>query len=334
MTFLLGLCRLGARVLPAAAPVLVASALLTACGGGTSQVEAFHPARLIVFGDENSMIKDDGNTGDGFKYTINDRTATNEGKCLALPTFVQSLASHYGFVFKQCNPSGDLPKAFVQALEFARVDDATTGLAQQIASVPDLNVTDMVSVMIGANDVIELYERTQNGGMSSADAMAEAARRGTHAAEQVSAILKTGARAIVVLTPDMGLSPYAMSANLIDPGASALMSSLTYQFNGNLRTQITPNDGRYFGLVLGDDSVAAMAKSPSSFLSAPSDATNAACTTALVTDCVITNDTATTTLVNGAASGTHLWASDRNFGPNAHSRIAAQVVARAANNPF
>ncbi len=335
MTPFRDLRRLGTTLL---APMMLCAALLAACGGGTSQVQSFVPARLIVFGDENSMIENDGN-GDGFKFTVNDRRAST-GKCLALPSFVQSLASLYGLVFEQCNPNGDLPKAFIRAQRLATVDDASTGLAQQLASQGDLNATDMVTVMIGSNDIIALYERTQSG-LAPADALAEAKRRGTLAAVQVNAILRTGARAIVFTVPDLSSSPYAVRANLSDPGASALLSQLTYQFNAYLRTQIDSNtyDGRNYGLVLADDLVAAMAKNPASFLTAPAVTNVAACVTTPVGGTGTAVATAvracdTTTLVAGASSTSHLWASDRHLGPNAHSQIGAQATTRARGNPF
>ena len=334
MTLFRDLRRLGATLL---APVMLSTALLVACGGGTQQVQSFVPARLIVFGDENSMIKNDG-SGDGFKYTVNDRSAS-KGKCLALPTFAQSLASLYGFVFEQCNPNGDTPKAFIRAQRLATVDDASTGLAQQLASQADLNRKDLVSVMIGSNDIIELYERTQSG-LARATALAEAQRRGALAAVQVNAMLATGARAIVFTVPDLSSSPYAARASLRDPGAPQLLSDLTYQFNAYLRTQIDSSayDGRNYGLVLADDIVAAMARSPASFLTAPA-VTN-------VPACTLPNDTSANAvatavlacdlknLVVGATATSHLWASDRHIGVNAHSSIGSQAAARATGNPF
>ena len=334
MTPFRDLRRLGTTLL---APMMLCAALLAACGGGTSQVQSFVPARLIVFGDENSMIENDGN-GDGFKFTVNDRRAST-GKCLALPSFVQSLASLYGLVFEQCNPNGDLPKAFIRAQRLATVDDASTGLAQQLASQPDLNQSDLVSVMIGANDIIALYERTQTG-LAPADALAEAKRRGTLVAVQVNAILRTGARAIVFTVPDLSSSPYAARANLSDPGASDLLHKLTEQFNAYLRTQIDSStyDGRNYGLVLADDLVAPMAKNPASFLTAPAVANAAAC---ILPDDTSGDAVATAVLacdlnrlVDGATTTSHLWASDRHIGPGAHSRIGAQATTRARGNPF
>ena len=339
MTFLSELRRLGARVL---APAALAASLLAACGGGTEQVTAFQPDRLLVLGDENSMIEDfvdaEGKH-DGFKYGINDRSATTTGKCQSLPNFAQSVAALYGFAFAQCNPTDIAPKAFILARRHGKAEDATDGLAQQLAGVSNLGKADLVMVMVGSNDIIELYERTRTG-MSSADALAEAGRRGAVAAEQVNTVLASGARALVITVPDLGLSPYAVNANKTDSKASGLLGSLTAEYNAILRTRIDSArfDGRNYGLVLADDIVAAMHKLPASFLVAPAVPDVAACTIAggQSADAVATAVLGcnTTNLVTGANASSHLWASDRHLAPSAHSRIGSQAQSRAATNPF
>lgn len=309
---------------------LAATAALAACGGGTSQVRAFTPSRVLVFGDETSVIVNDG-SADGFRYTINDRTSTAAGKCLASPTFAQMMVSGYGMVVEQCNPTGATPKAFILAVAGATVDDVSSGLQQQVARVSGgVNDQDMALVMIGANDVIALYEDVRAGRMTNAEAVSEAQRRGRHAGEGVNAILSTGARAIVVTIPDMSLSPYAVTQQTGDPGAKTLLATLSYEFNAYLRTSIDSQayDGRNYGLVLADDIVSAMAKFPTSYLTSPSVAAVAACTTASAVDCL------TTTLVEGAGTLTHLWADDRHLGPNAHNRIGLAVQSRMLGNPF
>ncbi len=339
MTFSSELRRLGARVL---APVALAAALLAACGGGTAQVEAFKPDRLIVLGDENSMIEDAVDAEgkhDGFKYTINDRSASTTGKCLTLPNMAQSVASLYGFAFDQCNPTAITAKAFILAQRHAKVGDPATGLAQQLNARPDLGKTDLVMMMIGSNDIIELYERSLTG-LSPADAVAEIQRRGALAAEQVNRVLATGARALVITLPDLGLSPYAVNAMLSNANAAVLLGSLTYEFNAYLRIGIDAArfDGRNYGLVLADDIVAAMYKLPANFLTTPAVPTLAACAIASgqSADAVATAvlGCSTTNLVTDATATSHLWASDRHLGPAAHARIGSQAQARAATNPF
>jgi outer membrane lipase/esterase len=334
MTLLRDLRRLGAQVL---VPLLAVAALLTACGGGTSQVQVFRPERLLVLGDEASMIVNDG-TADGFKYSINDRRGTATGKCLLQPTFTQYIAAYYGMVFAECNPTAATPRAFIHAQLGAKVDDATTGLQAQLAGISGLGGTDMLMVMIGANDMIDLYERKLAGTLTAAQATAEAIRLGRVAAGQINLILGTGARALVFTIPDMGKSPYAVQANVTDTGAAALMSTMSTEYNAALRLGIdaTDFDGRNYGLVLVDDVMAAMEKFPTSFLGSPANVKEAACPTVTADQCVLTDSDATTTLVDAALknTSTYLWASDRHMGPVAHTQIGSQALSRAANNPF
>jgi len=49
---------------------IAAAVVLTACGGGTSQVETFSPTRMISFGDEASLVVND-SAANGRKYTVN-----------------------------------------------------------------------------------------------------------------------------------------------------------------------------------------------------------------------------------------------------------------------
>lgn len=349
MTLLRTLRRQGVRVL---APLVAATALLSACGGGTSQVEAFKPDRLLVLGDEASMLVDDGSF-DGFKYGINDRRGTAEGKCLQLPNVAQAVANQYNMRFAACNPRPVLsttpptfgerpvPSAFIHARLNAKVDDATTGLKAQIDGITNVGRTDMLLVMIGANDIIDLYAQKKAGTLTAAQAEAEATRRGGVAAAQINRILRTGARALVITIPDMGKSPYAVTANKTDTGAAALMTTLSTEYNAALRLGIdsTDFDGRNYGLVLADDVTAAIARFPGSFLSSPANFTDAACNSATPDTCVLTDSKDTTTLVDGAKNATaptsaYLWATDRHLGPVALTQIANQAISRAVNNPF
>ena len=335
MTTFRDLRRLGARLLAPTrlVPTWAAVVLLTACGGDTSQVEVFVPDRVIAFGDENSVIVNDG-TNDGFRYTINDRRSAAPGKCQSAPIIVQSVAAQYGYVFAECNPNNVTPRAFIHAIAGALVEDPRTGLAVQRATVANLGSRDLVTVMIGGNDLIALYEEVRAGTRSRAEAIAEAQRRGRSTAATISEMLTTGARALVITVPDVSLTPYGRTAGRTDADAVALLSTLSYEFNGSLRTNVVPNDGRNFGLVLADDIVAVINQNPTEYLEPPSNTSDAACTTADVKDCVLTADATTTTLVSGATLSNYLWASDRHLGPSAHSRIGQQAQARAVNNPF
>ena len=335
MTSSRDLRRLGLRWL---APAVVSAAVLTACGGNTSQVSAFRPDRVIAFGDENSVIDDDRDgdghhDGNGFKYTINDRS-TSGSDCRASPIIAQSVAAHYGFVFAECNPTALTPKAFIRAIAGAQVEDPLTGLAAQRAAVVNLGPTDLVTVMIGGNDIIALYERVQARTMTDGQAITEAKRRGISAARTISDMLATGARALVMTVPDISLSPYASNAAKTDSNAISLLYQLSYHYNGSLRTSIQPKDARYWGVVLGDDEVTKMQRNPRTFLGLPPNAVDAACTTVDPRDCVLVSAPATSTLVADATLSNYLWATDRHIGLAAHLRIGQQAVARAVSNPF
>lgn len=311
---------------------VAAAGLLAACGGGTSQVEPFKPGRVIAFGDETSVIVNDG-ANNGRKYTVNGLDASAARDCTLLPNWVQSVTDHYGFVFAECNKAAATPRAFLRAKVGAKVDDPTLGMtqqiAEQIANGDGFKANDLVTILIGANDLIELSERVRAGTLTAADASAEAKRRGTQLAERVNTILAAGAKGIVVTVPDMGLSPYAITLNKTSPGAAALLSSLTYDFNAMLRTTIdqTRFDGRNYGLVLADDTVQSIAKFPGSY--GYSNVVDAVCLVALP-NCT----SAAADLVSGASLDSYMWASDRQLSPSLHSRIGSQALTRALNNPF
>ena len=336
MTLLRDLRLRGARVL---APLVAMSALLAACGGGTQQVESFVPARLLVLGDENGMIVDDG-SHDGFKYSLNDRISiTTSGKCLLLPTPSQQIAARYGMVFAECNPTAAVPKAFIHAQAHSQAGSATTGLQAQLAGIKGLGSSDMVMVMIGTNDMISVYEQVRDGTLPESQALATVETAGRTAAIAINSILATGARALVFTAPDLSLSPYGNAQELVRPGAKALLSRLASGDNGkggynaSLRINISPGDGRLWGLVVADDVVSVMAKFPTAYLASPANVTDGVCASgSMPQGCVLVTDT--TTPANNIISNTHLWASDRFLGPVALAQIGAQALSRAINNPF
>ena len=146
----------------------------------------------------------------------------------------------------------------------ATVEGAGNGLAAQATRIPALDADDLVSVMIGANDLLALQADVAAGRLTDIQAQAETGLLGIAVAQQVNALLATGARALVFTVPDLRLTPLARAANLARPGASALLSDLSARFNGLLRTGIdaTRFDGRNVGLILVDEAVQAVAAAP------------------------------------------------------------------------
>lgn len=317
-------------------PVILALGMV-ACGGGTTQVERFVPARLIVFGDDDSLIVNDG-VNNGKKYTVNGVDAAQLRDCLLLPIWVQSLATYYNLVFAECNKGAATPLAFMRAKAGATVEHPGLGMAAQLASQAAaggaVTAGDMVVVMLGANDLYALADRLQAGTITNADASTEARRLARVLAGQINTLLATGARAIVSTVPDVGLSPYALAMNAAgSSAASARLSALVLDFNGTLRTSIdsTRFDGRNYGLVLADDVTQSMARNAAVF-----GLTNvvAGVCAKLLPDC--TSAAADLIVVDGVAANVaaYMWADTRHVSPAVHARIGEQATARASGNPF
>lgn len=296
----------------------VAVAALVACGGGTSQIEPFAPGRLVVFGDELSAL-----TSDGRKYMVN---VLEEGSldCATQPIWVQSLASIYSFVFAECNPDNVVePKAVMRAAAGARTVDVVTQIDTQLAA-RGVDSNTLATVLVGANDILDLYGSFPDE--PRATLLQQARTRGAATATQVNRLVSAGARVIVSTVPDMGLTPFALAEKAAnsDIDRAALLSDLTTEFNAGMRTTVL-NDGRSVGLVLADEMVQAMVRSPASF--GLGNVTEAACAAALP-NCT------TATLVTGADPSTWLWADSLRLAYNAQNRLSTLAISRARNNPF
>ncbi len=321
-------CSTPVRRLRRALAGAVVLAALAACGGGTSQFESFQPQRLLAFGDETSAL-----TSGGKKYAVNgldtvdsSGNAVDTLNCTLLPNWVQSVATAYGFVFAQCNPNRvDSPQALMLAQAGATVADLQVQIDQQTAG-GGIRDGDLATVLLGANDIVQLYQ--QFPGREEADILADAGQRGKQLALQVNRLVDLGAKVIVSTVPDMGLTPYAIRQrnDFTDTDRAALLTRLTQAFNEQLGVNILL-DGRYIGLVQTDLQVQAMARLPASFQLA--NVTDAACqSTAVLPDCT------TSTLVDGAAAGSWLWADDLRPGYPLQARLASSALDRARRNPF
>ncbi len=301
------------------AAALAAAALLSACGGGTSTIDPFIPKTIVVFGDESSAI-----LSDGRKYSINALTSDKALDCSANPMWVQYLASQYGIVFAECNPQNVVdPKGKMRAVVGARA----AGLSTQIdayVSAGGFGEDAMATVLIGAHDVLDLYADYPTRGRS--ELLAEARDLGQLVGAQINRLVDRGVRVIVATVPDQGLTPFALAekAANTDINRAALLSDLTAEFNAGIRTTAV-NDGRFVGLILGDEMVQAMVKSPSSF--SLSNVTTVVCTAALP-------DCSTDTLITSGNTSSWLWADTLYMGPNAQQRLGLLAASRAANNPF
>jgi len=308
---------------------MAAFAALTACGGGTSQYEAFIALRVIVFGDETSAL-----TSTGLKYSVNgvstvtnaDGTTTTTPDCAAQPTWVQTLAGYYGFVFAECNPGNvESTQARMLAAAGAKVEDVKVQIDAQVAA-GGFRDKDLATVLAGQNDIIDLYQ--QFPARTEADLTADLRARGLRLAQQVNRLVDLGAKVIIATAPDMGLTPYAFKqrSEFTDTDRAALLSRLTAAFNEQLGVNILL-DGRYIGLVQTDLRVQAMSRSPVSF-----NLVNV--TTGVCLDTVPPPDCSSSTLVENGSAGSYLWADDLRLAASAQAQIGALAVDRARRNPF
>lgn len=305
------------------AAVLATAALLAACGGG-EQVSSFHPGRVIAFGDESSVINTDGS-----KYTVNALLAGSSSAvdCASNPLWIQILASNYGFVFPQCNVTATPdPSSRIWARNGAVVADLSAQIDQQL-NEGGFQPNDLVTVLVGANDVVAQFALYPAQGEDQLTANLVAA--GTELATQVNRLAGYGAKVIIVTIPNMGLTPFGgdRSTGSTDTNP-ALLSRLSTKFNDALLSNLL-NDGHQIGLVQLDeylqavDTAAVQGLSSSTF----ADTTDVACTVALP-KCTAN------TLVANAVSSTYLWADNRHLGPGGQSSLGSLALSRATNNPF
>ena len=310
----------GWALVAACGAALVASVALVACGGGTTQQTVFKATRVLAFGDETSVL-----TPTGTKYAVNALDANAGVDCLANPLWIQTVARIYTFVYPQCNPSASTEvKAFTLAALGAQVNELRAQIDQQVSVGGGFGAGDLALVMVGANDVLALY--TQYPARSEADILTDARARGEVLAAQVNRLVNLGARVIVSSAIDMGVTPYAVAqkAAFTDTDRAALLTRITAALNGRMRVGIL-NDGRYVGLVLADEMVQTMVKSPASF--ALTNAVSVICNVALP-NCT------SKTLIDTATEATWLWADATHLSAAGQTRLGSLAQQRAQGNPF
>lgn len=250
------------RVIRGAGAAVLMAAVLAACGGATSQVEKFHPTRLVVFGDEFSALIDSDTNGNGHHYAMNalDSADTSNSTLLCSDSgrqiWVQRVAAYYGMVFKECNPSGlsdDQLKAKMQARFGADLAAMQAQVEAFNANIihDQLGSNDLVTLMIGVHDMVAIYRDNLN--FSSDQAKKEEARaRGRRYAALVNSVARMGARVLVSQLFDVGLTPWAQSLGALD---AALISTLSSEFNKGLLEDLI-NDGTGIGEMAVNDVVA------------------------------------------------------------------------------
>jgi outer membrane lipase/esterase len=332
---------------------VVGSVLLGSCGGSTSTQE-FAPKRLLVFGDESNVLTggSPAPSRDAKKYTINALDANSDLDCRLNLLWVQWLASNYNFVFAECNLNNVAAAALNFATAGAKVADAVGQVNAWLNAGNSFGPTDLVTVMVGQNDIIEIYEAYVAAGDTSQAAQDQAVTAAFNRGKTLAALFtnvitnssNNKARALYVVIPDVGKTPYGLS----QADGGALLSRMTFGvpntdnfegFNLGLRNNIA-NNGRSLGLVDGYNLFFNLTNNTSNYANNNGiyDLTGAGC---LPANQPAYNPAApnaycnSSTLVNNAnGSAYYLWADQTNFGVQAHFLLGDRARFLAENNPF
>ncbi|HMO44537.1 MAG TPA: hypothetical protein PKB14_00735 [Rubrivivax sp.] len=311
--------------------------LLAACGGGTEQVTPFDPTRYMAFGDEMSVLTP--NAPLGRKYTVNALDDAGNIACLTNTSsqparlWTQILGGTFNFVFAECNPDARPVSAFIYAAPGAKADDFAAQVAAARVAHGRFGCHDMMSVLIGANDVLDLFESVYLADPTPAtrtQAQNELTARGARLGRAITELTaNNGPNVIVSTIPLMNLTPYAALQAVAHPDADVrnVLHDFSQAFNTALRVNI-PNDGSRWGLVELDALVQAGVNNPGNYNL--NNVTDAAC----LPGTWGTPDCTTSTLVPNANPNTWLWASDKWMGWRAHLNLGNFARTRARDNPF
>lgn len=313
---------------------LAAALVLGACGGGGQQNQ-FRASRVVVFGDESSLIVDTKGDANGSKYSVNATVSDTDQTrvCVNNPLWVQSVASLYGLVFPQCNTGTSpvvAPTSRLRAAVGARAADLGAQIDAQQAESP-LGDSDIVTVLVGMYDVVAEYQTYPT--QSEAQLIANVEAEGAEVGRQVNRLTDLGAKVLLATTIDVGVTPLAVRerAAHTDTDRAALLTRLSQRFNASLRATIV-NDGRKIGLVLLDELVTTFARFPgflgiTNVTDAVCDPLKSSLTPPSTLDC-----TAQTFVAGGSTA--YLWADDLHLSASGQNQLAGAAILRAQNNPF
>jgi lysophospholipase L1-like esterase len=316
------------------AAVAALTLLAVACGGSTETTTHFHASRIVAFGDESSLLVDSGDHN-ARKFSVNATVFDTDQTivCALNPLWIQGVGNIYGLVFPECNngtPPVFAPVSRIRAAFGARAADLGAQIDAQQAESP-LGAGDLVTVMIGANDVLALYAQYPAQSEDQLVATAEAA--GTETGRQVNRLTDLGAKVLLSTIFNMGVTPFAASerAAHADTDRAALLTHISSRYNALLRATIV-NDGRKIGLVLMDEFVTDVSTIPgaggfTNFTDPVCDLTKSQLTPPSSLDC-----TAQTFVSGGSA--VFLWADNLHLSATGQSSLASLAISRAQNNPF
>jgi phospholipase/lecithinase/hemolysin len=313
--------------------VVVAAAVVSGCGGG-QQVKQFIPSRIVVLGDENSLLVDLGDHN-ARKYSVNAVLDTDNTviACKGLPLWIQVLGGNYGITYNECNTPNPIanPAGRIRAALNAHVADIAGQVDAQNNESP-LNAGDFVTVLVGQHDILDAYAQYPSVGEDQLIANLEAI--GAQLGAEVNRITDSGAKVLLSTVFNQGITPFAAAekAANADTDRAALLQRLTERFNASMRNTIL-NDGRKIGLILTDEYFNTIFTTVNgggftNVTAAACDLTKSQFVPPSSLDCTVL------TLVSGATVTTYLWADSIHLSGAAQGQLGQIAVTRASNNPF
>ena len=308
---------------------IAALALLASCGGGTLE-NAFSPRRVVVFGDEASVITSV-NGSAALKYSVNylDTSVTPAAiSCSLYPVWTQYLANALNLPFPSCVASGTNAPSVMHAAIGARVADVSAQIDAHLASGDSFTNRDLVTIMVGANDIVDEYKLYAGGTQDIGTSQSALSQRAVAVSALVQRVVSAGGKVLIATVPNQGLTP----AYVGNGQASTDLTTLSKTFNDALRTALVNYSGRDVGLILVDEIVRLDAVYPGSYNL--SNVTNALCAVPDTASLVSVPCTSASLSSPGTDPGTWLWAGNSMLGPTANSQIGSQAYSRATNNPF
>ena len=324
-----------------AACMLAFAAALSACGGESSV--AFNPSRILVFGDQTSVITLEPVPAEGKKYTVNALNKDGTFNCVGNPIWIQLLASGYGFGFPECpvtvESTAPVSRILAKAgatLTGSRDIDLTEQITRQLnkpaAEGGGFTQTDLVTVYAGVNDVVELYKQYEDGSLTVDEVKTRAEAAGVNLAVQVARIADAGGKVLVSTVPDVGVTPYGRRKPL---DGSALLTLLTLRINNQFLLALQNsgnNNGRLIGLIELNPYLINVIAFPGNY--GYVNVRNGSCK-----DLPLPPECSTSTLRSnddGSTAGayTWLWANELQLGPGGHAQLGNLALTRARNQPF
>lgn len=285
-------------------------------------------SNIVTFVDVGSGV-----VGSVAKPTLK-RTYDVTYACAASRLWSQIVAHSFNKGFgSQCDL--DIAGAQTYAAHGAKVAQLQTQVSTHRSELRDGM---LVTVMIGQNDILELYQQVKSNATSDSAAQAELEARGALAAAIIKDILATGAKVVLALTPDLGQSPLAFATG----EQQALLTTYTTKFNNALKVgmgDVAAQDGRHFALVESDLFTNPITRS-ASYVHGTALCNMSGTFTRPDGTAVGVNDAdyayrlkycnANTLVTNGSVA-TYIWADDRHFAPAGHAQIGSLAASRVAN---